>query len=282
MKRLAVVTACWVAGLIVGPWSPSALAAPVTTDGPPDATVVDEVGVNLGELPAGVSSSDLGLRVRSMTQRRVPGPSKKGGTYVAKILINSAVYRRPGGKGAFWKARIRTKWSGASQRLMVLESKVVKGRLWLRVKLPIRPNTSSGWISRDRVRLLHSPRFIEVDRSKRLTKVYGPKGVISRFRVVVGAERTPTPLGIFALHDRVRQSDPNGFIGPWAVHLTSHSNVLKRYDGGPGRIAFHGRDGASLLDPLGTASSNGCLRMNNNRIQMIRKLPMGTAVRVRR
>jgi lipoprotein-anchoring transpeptidase ErfK/SrfK len=39
--------------------------------------------------------------------------------------------------------------------------------------------------------------------------------------------------------------------------------VLDDYGGGPGRVAIHGRAGASLLDPLGTARSHGCIRIDN-------------------
>ena len=34
---------------------------------------------------------------------------------------------------------------------------------------------------------------------------------------------------------------PSGFLGPWALHLTAHSDVLDDYGGGPGTVAIHGR-----------------------------------------
>ncbi len=45
--------------------------------------------------------------------------------------------------------------------------------------------------------------------------------------------------------------------------LTARSSTLENYAGGPGVTALHGRAGASLLDPLGTARSHGCVRMDN-------------------
>jgi lipoprotein-anchoring transpeptidase ErfK/SrfK len=51
---------------------------------------------------------------------------------------------------------------------------------------------------------------------------------------------------------------------------------------GPGRVALHGRAGASLLDPLGTARSHGCVRGDNEHVAwMARELPVGAPVRVR-
>ena len=77
-------------------------------------------------------------------------------------------------------------------------------------------------------------------------------------------------------------ADPNGFFGPWALHLTALSNALRRYDGGPGRIAIHGRGGASLRDPLGSARSHGCIRIDNAAIRYLSaRVPDGTPVDIR-
>ena len=52
------------------------------------------------------------------------------------------------------------------------------------------------------------------------------------------------------------------------IQLTAFSDVLDNYGGGPGRVAIHGRGGASLADPLGTARSHGCVRVANARRAM--------------
>jgi lipoprotein-anchoring transpeptidase ErfK/SrfK len=108
-------------------------------------------------------------------------------------------------------------------------------------------------------------------------------GLVRRFRAVVGKPSTPTPLGLFAVYDRARQPDPDAFLGPWALHLTAHSNVLEDYGGGPGRVALHGRSGASLRDPLGTAASHGCVRVRNGDIRWLAKVAApGTPVLIER
>ena len=59
--------------------------------------------------------------------------------------------------------------------------------------------------------------------------------------------------------------------------------MLEDYGGGPGRVAIHGRAGASLLDPLGTARSHGCIRIDNVHVSwMASHLPVGTPVQVTR
>jgi len=90
-------------------------------------------------------------------------------------------------------------------------------------------------------------------------------------------------LGVAVAAAAVADTDSDGFIGPWALHLTAHSNVLGNYGGGPGRVAIHGRSGQSLLDPLGSARSHGCVRVNNSAvIWLARNAQPGTPVLVQR
>ena len=91
---------------------------------------------------------------------------------------------------------------------------------------------------------------------------------------------TPTPDGLAAIYERDPQTDPSGFLGPWVLPLTVFSNVLFNFGGGPGRVAIHGRDGASLSDPLGSARSHGCIRIDNTSIDwMAANIPQGTQSR---
>ena len=60
--------------------------------------------------------------------------------------------------------------------------------------------------------------------------------------------------------------------------ITGHSDVLQQFDGGDGTVGIHGRGGASLLDPLGTASSHGCIRVGNSSIDWLVGLIRGWAL----
>jgi lipoprotein-anchoring transpeptidase ErfK/SrfK len=67
------------------------------------------------------------------------------------------------------------------------------------------------------------------------------------------------------------------------VQLTAFSDVLEHYDGGDGAIGLHGRDGLSLLDPLGSARSHGCVRVPDAVVRVLaRRAAEGTPVRIRR
>lgn len=206
-------------------------------------------------------------------------PSRRFGAWTAKPLMPLAVRERPGGGRRLWTARPQTPTSGQAQRLLVLGERTVEGRSWLRVRLPLRPNNAVGWISRDHVSLMRTQMAIEVRLRARELRVLRAGVVVRRARVVIGSPATPTPVGLFAVQEAVRQRDPKAFLGTWAIHLTAHSEVLKRFNGGPARIAIHGRAGASLLDPLGTARSNGCVRVDNSFVDWLAwRVPNGTPV----
>lgn len=181
-------------------------------------------------------------------------------------------------------ARVTTTaaWDDGPVGLLVLGARRDKsGRLWVRVQLPERPNGRAGWIDADYTKLSETPWRIVVDRGRRRASVFRDGRPVRSWRVVVGKPSTPTPRGLFAVYERVRQ--PAGSeLGPWALQLTAHSNTLMNYGGGPGRVALHGRSGPLLGDPLGSARSHGCIRMQNRIVRWLaaRARP-GTPVEIR-
>lgn len=136
------------------------------------------------------------------------------------------------------------------------------GRCWLRVRLPSRPNQATGWVAADRVVLRRTRWRLVVHLAERRLVVLRGGRAVARTSVVVGAERTPTPRGAFAV-GYVTRGRAGDFFGSWTLALTAHSEALARFDGGDGRVALHGRGGTSLRDPLGTARSHGCVRIAN-------------------
>ncbi len=211
------------------------------------------------------------------------GGSPRGSSTVARIMIPTRVRHRPGfDRRSRGVLQTQSRWSKGPQHLLVLKRARIDGTLWLKLRLPTRPNNSDGWIPASRTRMMKNPWLVRVSVAKRRVEVFKRGRRALAFRAVVGTASTPTPRGLFAIYEKVRQPDPSGFLGPFALHLTSHSNVLDNYGGGPGRVAIHGRGAASLGDPLGSARSHGCIRVGNGRIKALaRMLPLGTPVRVR-
>ena len=122
---------------------------------------------------------------------------------------------------------------------------------WLRVLLPGRPNGSSRWMKADRVRLVETRWRVEIDLSARRLTLLRDGRVRRRFGAVVGAPGTPTPRGRFAIYETARQPDAQGFLGPYALHLTAHSDVLDDY--GAGRGASRSTAAAARASPIRSA-----------------------------
>lgn len=171
-----------------------------------------------------------------------------------------------------------TQWGGDTQ-LLVKDSTRTAGDLWLDVRVQGRPNGRHGWIRADAASLSTTPYRLEIRRmTKRLTLLKAGRAVRS-IKVVVGAPETPTPSGYFSVADKLELDNPNRFLGNWVLPLTAYSDVLQTFDGGIGQIALHGRGGASLLQPVGTAASHGCVRIENKQIARIAAtVPTGTPV----
>jgi hypothetical protein len=89
-------------------------------------------------------------------------------------------------------------------------------------------------------------------------------------------------VGRFAIAEIVRQEHASRFLGPLVLHLTAHSDVLDDYGGGPGTVAIHDQGGSSRRDPLGSARSQGCIRIDNRQIRFLaHNHPPGTPVTIR-
>ncbi len=213
----------------------------------------------------------------------VAPPSPRTGATVATVLFPTPVMSRPAGGRRIWRAPTTTETNGSPLRLMVLTSMFAgDGREWLKVQLPIRPVGRTGWILADHTSKARVRYYVKISRRLRTVVVYRNGRVVKRARAVVGAPATPTPRGRYAIYETVRQANPTEFIGPWALHLTALSNVLFEFAGGTGRVAIHGRGPSSIAsDPLGSAASHGCVRINNGPITwMAANLPTGTPVEI--
>lgn len=212
----------------------------------------------------------------------VAAPTAKLAT-AAKIVVPISARTKAGGGAVKMRLKPTAPINGGAHQLLVTGSTTVGKTEWLRVLLPMRPNGATGWVRRDDVALVKITHRVVVDISSRTATVYKFGRQIKRIRVVVGAPRTPTPLGQFAISEHLRQSGSGSFVGSSITLITGFSNVHYSFDGGPGRVAMHGRGGASMRDPLGSAKSNGCIRMNNSDANWIAsKLPIGTPLLIRR
>jgi len=234
--------------------------------------------------PAGASAPDPAAAAASVPPPSpdfIPVPSRDYGAALAHVVVNADATQYPGTGNPIYTVRTATSFSHEPTTLLALASARVNGVDYVRVLLPIRPNGTVAWIPMDNVDISYTHYWITIKRSNHLVTLYRRGDRTHTFRAVVGKTATPTPLGLAAIYEKNRQPDPNAFLGPWALPLTILSNTLQSYGGGPGRVAIHGRSGASLADPIGSSRSHGCIRVNNDRIEMLaHKLPQGTPVKI--
>lgn len=223
-----------------------------------------------------VVASAAGLLVGNAAAANTPCSNALGGAAVrgptdlvawrAGIEGRTAVFDRLPGKSlrpSSWLGPTDAPWL-----LVMSRARVADDRCFFQVRLPWRPNDAAGWVNADNVVLAKTPWRIEVSTARRTLTLFRAGAPVRTLSVVVGKPSTPTPLGLFAIVWAIPWY-PNDFLGSWVLELTAHSDVLRQFDGGDGTVGIHGRGGASLLDPLGTALSHGCIRLSNDSIDWL-------------
>jgi lipoprotein-anchoring transpeptidase ErfK/SrfK len=212
-----------------------------------------------------------------------PGPISAGHSWIAHLVAPVEARAAPAAGRTVTRVAPLATWNGGPVGLLVLAAQTAPdGQLWLRVRLPQRPNGASAWIPANMTRLTRTPWRIVVSIGKRTVALEREGTILHVYRAVVGAPGTRTPTGLFAVSERVSQPNPHSFYGPWVLLLTAYSNTLHHFAGGPGQISIHGRDGTSLQDPLGTARSHGCIRIDNTAITQLARVAIeGTPVIIR-
>jgi len=147
---------------------------------------------------------------------------------------------------------------------------------WVEVLLPIRPNGSSGWVHAADVTLGQVAYRVRVQLGTHRIAVFDRGAVVYTGPVADGAPSTPTPVGHYYVRVLIKAPDPNTVYGPYAYGLSSHSDVLRSFDGGDGETGIHGNNDASVL---GSSVTHGCIRMDNAEITRLASiLPLGTPV----
>lgn len=162
--------------------------------------------------------------------------------------------------------------SGAPLTFFVEES---RGQ-WLRVRLPIRPNGTTGWIRSSDVQLQALHYSLYVSTAARTLTLLKDDVIVQSFPAAVGTGDTPTPLGEFYLTELFAPT--NSGYGPYAYGISAFSEVLNDFGGGPGQIGLHGTDDAGSI---GQSASHGCIRLFNEDITTLAGLlPLGTPITI--
>ena len=146
---------------------------------------------------------------------------------------------------------------------------------WYRVKLPLKPNGTIGYVRPRDVSVAKVTTRISVDLSRRELSLYRRGRLVLRTQVAVGASSTPTPIGRYYVDQRITAPNPGGPFGPVVLAISAFSNVLQGWaKGGP--IAIHGTNAPWTI---GQAASHGCIRVRNETLmRLFAATPGGTPV----
>lgn len=212
-------------------------------------------------------------RVRSLSDERAE-------SRFAFVLRRSWARARPHARSRRVKLLRTTTPDGTPELVLALDELRAGGHSrWVRVRLPMRPNGTTGWVPRGALgamRVVHAS--LRIDR-RRLRATLRRRGrVIWRSPIGVGQPQWPTPPGRFYVRERLIPVDPRGLYGVFAFGLSAYSRVLTDWPGG-GMIGIHGTNQPELIPGR---ISHGCIRLPNRAIARLRRLmPLGTPVFIR-
>ena len=153
---------------------------------------------------------------------------------------------------------------------------------FLEVILPIAPNNSTGWIQQSSATLGETETLLIIDISERKAALFIGEDLILEAPVAIGAAQTPTPA-VEAIIDTIwDRSTSETFLpflyGQLLFGLNKHSEALEDFDGKRPALAIHGTDEPELI---GSAVSNGCIRMYNSDIALFAEhVTLGTRVSI--
>jgi len=150
---------------------------------------------------------------------------------------------------------------------------------WLKVAAAQLPNHRRGWIRAGAAALGATDYEVRVDRSTHRAALRRAGRVVLRFPVAVGRPGNETPLGRFAVTDKLAPTEGTSPYGCCALALTGHQTRLEPGWPGGDRLAIHGTPATSSI---GQAVSLGCLRASETALRrLMRRLPLGAPVVIR-
>jgi len=223
-----------------------------------------------------------------------PGPQPPPGVYPKRFVYSDrstetyrwAFVRRPTvarrGPSSSTRALSRITYRTPElyrNAIQVLDGvKYRNGKTWVRIRLAILPNGSTGWVPRGSLAGLQKIHTrLVISHSSLRTTLYKRGKPIFSTRVGVGQSQWPTPRGEFYIREKLSGYYAPAY-GPRAFGLNARSTKLTNWPGG-GFVGIHGTNQPRLIPGR---ISHGCVRVINTAVmRLFRLMPVGTPVSIR-
>lgn len=154
-----------------------------------------------------------------------------------------------------------------------------RGREWVKLRIPMRPNGRVGWVRRQDLGSFHLTHLaLTVDRERLRMYLFSHGHLIWSAPVGVGRPSTPTPAGHFWIRERFKIADPSSGYWPYAFGTSDYS-TLTDWPGG-GVVGIHGPyyDNSGIPGRI----SHGCMRLHPaDDAWLAHHIGLGTPVLVR-
>ncbi|MEI2702807.1 MAG: L,D-transpeptidase [Baekduia sp.] len=176
------------------------------------------------------------------------------------------------------RLRMRTEDGFPEVYLLLDEYVDSKRRIWVKVRLPGRPNGRTGWVKRSSLGPYRENRhqIVVNRRTLRATLFYRGRKVWSS-KIGVGKAGTRTPAGRFWVREKFRVKGAPAY-GTHAIGTSAYAPGLSDWPGG-GVIGIHGTNQPGILPGR---VSHGCVRVPNKKIaQLYRRVRVGTPIFIR-
>jgi lipoprotein-anchoring transpeptidase ErfK/SrfK len=202
-----------------------------------------------------------------------PAAEPEGRWLTARLVRPTQLRAAPGGRVI---ARLGRKTEFGSQRVVAV---IAERAGWLKVLAPERKDDRPGWIPAANARLGATDVSLVVDRSERRLSLRDGGRTVRSLPIAVGKPGAETPLGRFAVTDKLRPTDAASPYGCCILALSGHQRAELPGWGGGDRLAVHG---TPHRETIGEAASLGCMRADKRELErLLRAVPVGAPVFIR-
>jgi len=196
-------------------------------------------------------------------------------TELATVRVTAPRYAAPGRLAA---GAVPADWYQRPSVLPVIATRPG----WVEVRLAQRPDGSTAWLPVSDVALSSTPYRIVVDLATTKLALYDRGRLVFSAPAGVGTPDDPTPTGEFFVAFDEPPPRPNPGYGPFIIVTSDHSRAISDWEGsGDAVIGIHGPLGEdSEIGTTGGRISHGCIRLHDQALEELAKVPPGTPIDV--